>query len=313
VKAVQTRTILYILVFVLTYGPTFAYRILQAKLQEQVLATTTGEGYYYNQEEAQDGASSSTMSNHETMATIMTVFALLSRILYPFHGIFNIMVHIQPRASSLCRANQDYYYLQALCIAIKTYNQGLDRRMTLRSFSIINRRRSSGTHGISRGSSIGITNPSRRGSGTTSITTGQRRGSYNSNLNPTQSLFSEGDPRGRRNRLHHQRRLSSLCGTSTTACSPTHQSLSPLDLDEEAVEEERTSPISRSPFNCKDMSPQQRRDSDQYPILQNCQEEEKIEEGSSLPHAISPLYVQMYEDVIEHSNSHFLSPPGDGG
>jgi hypothetical protein len=64
VKAVQTRTILYILVFVLTYGPTFACRILQAKLQEQVLATTTGDGYYYNQEEAQEGASSSTMSNH---------------------------------------------------------------------------------------------------------------------------------------------------------------------------------------------------------------------------------------------------------
>ena len=292
VKAVRTQTNLYIMVFLLTYGPTFVYRILQAKLSDSLL---NNNGDYY-QDEAQDSTGSSTVNSHtETMAMVVTLFAVLSRILYPLHGIMNIMVHVQPRASSLCQAHRDYHYLKACYIAIKTYDQGLDRRMCYRTYSnVLNRRRSSGN------GRRGFTSATRRGSGMTSITTGGRLGSNGSGQDAM-----EYDPQ-RHHSQDNRRRRSSICGSAgTTIFVP----------DEGEVVEERIyegSVHSQSPYDCKEMLPQQQ-DSEQYLQKQTLEEEKEEESPSRIVSSLYQTEKQMYENIKrDYSTTDFLSLPEDG-
>lgn len=57
----------------------------------------------------------------------------LARGLYPLQGIFNLFAHMHPQVVTTRRSDRNLSYIQAFCIAFKSYEDGLDRRTRLNS------------------------------------------------------------------------------------------------------------------------------------------------------------------------------------
>ena len=109
VKSVQARAKWFFAAFIITYFPTLLFRIIGSTLP--------------------GGPSSVHIS-----------IVIMARMLLPLQGVFNICAHLQPQATSIQRENPEYWFVQALYVALVRLDVDLDRRHSL---SRVSRRRSS--------------------------------------------------------------------------------------------------------------------------------------------------------------------------
>ena len=111
VKAVQTRAKWFFAAYIITYAPTFVFRII---------ASIVGA------------------------RNVHISIIIIARALFPLQGVFNMCAHLQPQAASIQRENPEYWYIQALYAALIRLNTDLDTR---NSGTSRRRRSSSGSLG----------------------------------------------------------------------------------------------------------------------------------------------------------------------
>ena len=136
-RAAQTRAKWFFLAYFATYAPSYACQII-----EQVMG----------------------------LGNVPIALALGEKVFLPLQGVFNMCAHLQPQAATIQRENPDYWFIQALFVALTTLDTDLDNRGSRRRSTRTGRRRSRLRDSINLPPRDSFADPKQRGSGTTAST-----------------------------------------------------------------------------------------------------------------------------------------------
>lgn len=136
-QAAQTRAKWFFVSYFITYAPSYACQIV-----EQAMG----------------------------LENIPLALALGEKIFLPLQGFFNLCAHLQPQAASIQREHPEYWFVQALYVALTTLDSDLDNRGNRRRSTRTGRRRSRLRDSINMPRDPSFVTPKQRSSGTTAST-----------------------------------------------------------------------------------------------------------------------------------------------